>query len=115
MVDVDSTGSPVRRKRRGKGARRRQKRRRRLRKMSLNLVKGGKTEITPCLVCGSEEDLTIHHVEPIRPDRFVFLCRECHVLAHQPVFRKMDVCIAAGHFSVRPEALAPLREEVAHG
>ena len=110
MVTVDSTASPVRVKRRGKGARKRQKGRQRLRGRSTKLVKTGKVDLTPCLICGSEKDLEIHHVEPIQRDRFVFLCREHHVLAHQPVFRTIEVCIASGHFSVRPEALAPRRE-----
>ena len=52
-------------------------------------------------------DVEIHHIEPIQPDRFVFLCRPCHVLAHKPVHRLMQVCIASGHFSIRPEAAVP--------
>ncbi|MCH7885922.1 MAG: hypothetical protein IIC01_11835 [Planctomycetes bacterium] len=68
----------------------------------------------PCLICGSWENLTIHHIEPVQPDRFVFLCGPCHVLAHMPVFRTMEVCIASGHFSIRPEAALP-RKEVARG
>lgn len=70
--------------------------------------------MTPCIACGSEDDLTIHHVEPIQPDRFVFLCRPCHVLAHRPVYRAIEVCIAPGHFSIRPEAVLP-KKEVARG
>ena len=105
MVTVDSTASPVRPKRRGRGARKRQKRRHRLRRRSVKLVKSGRVDLTPCIVCGSTRNLTIHHVEPIQPDRFVILCEECHVLAHRPVFRTMEVCIASGHFSIRPEAI----------
>jgi hypothetical protein len=56
-------------------------------------------------VCGSTRNLTIHHVEPIQPDRFVILCEECHVLAHKPIFRTMEVCVASGHFSIRLEAI----------
>ncbi len=110
MVTVDSTASPVRVKRRGKGARKRQKGRQRLRGRSTKLVKTGKIDLTPCLVCGSEQNLTIHHLEPIRPDRFVFLCEPCHVLAHRSVFRTMEVCVASGHFSIRPDAVLPQKE-----
>ena len=114
MVTVDSTAVVVRPKRRGRGARHRQKRRHRVRRRSAKLVKTGKVDLTPCLICGSWENLTIHHIEPVQPDRFVFLCGPCHVLAHMPVFRTMEVCIASGHFSIRPEAALP-RKEVARG
>ena len=114
MVTVDSTANPVRPKRRSKGARKRQRSRCRLRHKSNRLVKTGQVDLTPCVACGSTRDLTIHHVEPIQPDRFVFLCQPCHVLAHRPVFRTMEVCIASGPFSIRPEAaLGP--KEVARG
>jgi 5-methylcytosine-specific restriction endonuclease McrA len=115
MVTVDSTAIPFRPKRRSKGARKRQEKRSRLRHKSTRLVKTGQVDLTPCVACGSTRDLTIHHVAPIQPDRFVFLCQPCHVLAHKPVFRTMEVCIASGHFSIRPEALAAGREEVARG
>ncbi len=114
MVAVDSTASPVRLKRIGKGANHRRKRGNRLRGRSTRLVKTGKIDLAPCLVCGSEQDLEIHHVAPIRVDHFVFLCRPCHVLGHKPVFRTMEVCIASGHFSIRPEAVLA-RKEVACG
>ena len=114
MVTVDSTASPVRLKRRGKGALHRKKRRNRYRKKSTRMVKTGRVDLTPCLVCGTERNLTIHYVEPIQADRFVFLCEECHLLAHRPVFRTMQVCVASGHFSIRPEAILP-REEVRRG
>ncbi len=107
MVAVDSTASPVRLKRIGRGWRRRQEKRRRLRRKSTKLVKTGQVDLAPCVVCGSEVDVEIHHIEPIQPDRFVFLCRPCHVLAHRPVFRTMQVCIAPGHFSIRPDAILP--------
>ena len=109
MVAVDSTASPVRLKRIGRGAHRRNVKRNRVRRKSTRLVKQGRIELTPCVVCGSEQNLTIHHVEPIQPDRFVFLCEECHVLAHKPVFRTIQVCIASGHFSIRPEAILPVK------
>ncbi len=114
MVAVDSTASPVREKRIGKGANHRRKRGNRLRGRSTRLVKTGKIDLEPCLVCGSEQDLEIHHVAPIQADRFVFLCTPCHVLAHKPVFRTMKVCIASGEFSIRPEAVL-LKKEVACG
>jgi 5-methylcytosine-specific restriction endonuclease McrA len=114
MVTVDSTANPVRLKRRGRGARKRRRSRGRLRRKSTRLVKNGRVDLTPCVACGSTSDLTIHHVEPIQPDRFVFLCKPCHVLAHKPIFRTMEVCIASGHFSILPEAvLGP--KEVARG
>ncbi len=105
MVTVDSTASPVRLKRRGQGARKRHKRGHRVRRRSAKLVKTGRVDLTACIVCGSTRNLTIHHVEPIQADRFVFLCEDCHILAHRPVFRTMEVCIASGHFSIRPEAI----------
>ena len=115
MVTVDSTGNPVRLKRRGRGARHRQKVRNRLRRKSVRLVRSGRIEITPCVTCGSTQDLTIHHVPPIRPDRFVFLCKSCHILAHKPIFQTIEICVAEGHFSIRPEAVLKPREVVAHG
>ncbi len=114
MVAVDSTASPVRVKRIGRGANHRRERRNRLRKKSGRLVKTGIIDLEPCLVCGSVQDLEIHHVGPIRVDHFVFLCRPCHVLGHKPVFRTMEVCIASGHFSIRPEAVLR-KKEVACG
>ena len=114
MVIVDSTATPVRPKRRGRGAAHRGKARNRVRGRSSRLVKQGKIDLKPCLVCGSEQDLTIHHVEPIKADRFVFLCQACHILAHTPVYRTMEVCIAPGHFSVLPEAVLR-RKEVVRG
>jgi len=105
MVIVDSTAIPVIEKRRGRGAAHRKKRRNRKRRGSTRLVKSGRVDLTPCVVCGSTQDLTIHHVEPLQPDRFVFLCERCHLLAHKPVFRSMEVCVASGHFSVRPEVI----------
>ncbi len=110
MVAVDSTASPVRLKRRGKGAAHRKKIHKRLRSKSTRLVKTGQVDLTPCVVCGSQVDVEIHHIEPIQPDRFIFLCRPCHVLVHQPVFRTMQVCIALGHFSIRPEAIVPRKK-----
>ncbi len=122
MVTVDSTAVVVRPKRRGKGARKRQKSRSRTRRRSAKLVQTGRVDLTPCVACGSQANLTIHHVEPIKPDRFVFLCEPCHVLAHRPVFRTMEVCVASGHFSVRPDAVVRPRppapaagKEVARG
>ncbi|GAF75127.1 unnamed protein product, partial [marine sediment metagenome] len=105
MVTVDSTASPFQPKRTGQGARKRQQKRHRKRRKSGKLVKSGRVDLTPCIVCGSTKDLSIHHIEPIKPDRFVFLCERCHLLAHKPVFRTMEVCVASGHFSVRPEAI----------
>ena len=112
MVTVDSTASPVRLKRRGKGARHRQIKRKRIRQESLRLVKTGKVDLTPCVACGSEDNLGIHHLEPIQADRFVFLCEPCHLLVHKPVFRRMDVCVASGHLSIRPEAVVQPKPSV---
>ena len=110
MVTVDRTASPVHPEQRGESAAPRGKVRHRIRVQSYMLVKRGEVDLTPCLVCGSEQNLTIHHVEPMQPDRFVFLCEQCHALAHKPVFRTMEVCIASGHFSIRPEAILPRKE-----
>ncbi len=110
MVTVDSTASPVFPKRRGEGAKKRRITNHRIGRKSARLVKTGKVDLTPCLVCGSEQNLTIHIVEPIQPDRFVFLCKPCHVLAHKPVHRTMEVCVASGHFSIRPDAVLPKKE-----
>lgn len=115
MVTVDSTANPVRLKRRGRRAGHRKKRRNRLRGKSTRLVKTGRVEIQPYAACGSTEDLTIHHIPPIRPDRFVFLCKSCHILAHKPVFRTMEVCVADSHLSICPQAVLGPKKEVAHG
>ncbi|MGD8454614.1 MAG: hypothetical protein PVJ57_22605 [Phycisphaerae bacterium] len=115
MVAVDSTGNPIQLKRRGKGAKHRQRKRNRLRRKSVRLVKTGRVEITPCIACGSTENLTIHHVPPIRPDRFVFLCKSCHLLVHKPIFRTIEVCVAEGHFSILPHAVLGPKEEVPRG
>ena len=114
MVIVDSTASPVIEKRRGKGAAHRKKCRNLKRSRSSKLVKSGRVHLTPCVVCGSTENLSIHHIEPLQPDRFVFLCEECHTLAHKPVFRTMEVCIASSHFSVRPEAIVQVTHSPTH-
>ncbi len=82
----------------------RQWQRRLIRKMSRDLVRSGKIAQTHCLLCGSKEELTIHHLEPMRPDNFVFLCEPCHALAHKPVYRTIRVKVASGQFSVRPGA-----------
>ncbi len=114
MVMVDSTGRPVVEKRIGQGATHRNRRLRRKRRQSTKLVKSGRVDLTPCVVCGSTENLSIHHIQPLQPDRFVFLCEECHLLAHTPVFLTMDVCVAAGHFSIRPEAIVQVTHSPTH-
>ncbi|UCC32164.1 MAG: hypothetical protein JSU86_07755, partial [Phycisphaerales bacterium] len=65
----------------------RQWQRHRIRKMSHRLVKSGEIPKTPCLLCGADENLTIHHLEPMRPGGFVFLCESCHKRAHTPLYR----------------------------
>ena len=115
MVAVDSTGNPICLKRRGKGTSHRNKVRNRLRRKSVRLVKTGRVEVTPCVVCGSTQDLTIHHIPPIQPDRFVFLCKSCHILAHKPIFRTVEVCVAEGHFSILPQAALKPKEAVTRG
>lgn len=99
-------------KRRGLGWRYRRSQRNKIRQKSRDLVKAGVILKTPCLICGSRENLTIHHLEPIRPDRFVFLCEPCHILAHTPLYRVVKVRVSRGQFSVRPDAIAPRRKEV---
>ena len=76
----------------------------RIREMSRELVRAGEIPKKPCLICGSLEGLTIYHIEPMRPDRFVFLCRECHVRAHRPLYRQISITRPFGQFSIRPEA-----------
>ncbi len=82
----------------------RQWQRRLIRKMSRDLVRSGKIAKTPCLRCGSTEELTIHHLEPMRPEHIVFLCEPCHALAHTPVYRTIRVKVVSGQFRVRPAA-----------
>ncbi len=84
--------------------------RQRKRRSSVRLVKSGRVDLAPCLICGTWENLTIHHVKPFRADRFVFLCESCHLLAHKPTYWKMRLCVAPGHFSVLPEAVLPVKE-----
>ena len=91
----------------------RHRKRNQIREMSRKLVESGEIPKKPCLLCGSKKSLTIHHTEPMRPDRFVFLCKPCHARAHRPLYRTITVRRAVGQFSVRPEATHP-REEVCH-
>ena len=93
----------------------RQSLRRQIRKMSRELVKSGEIPPQPCLVCGSEEDPSIHHVGHMRPDRFVFLCVPCHVRAHRAVYRTVRIPVALGQFSIRPEAGMQRRKAPAGG
>ena len=108
MVDGNGTGSRLRHKTRGKH--RSYNKRQRVRHRSVRLVRNGKIDLAPCAVCGTWEKLTIHHIKPIKPDRFVFLCETCHRLAHKPVYWRMRLCVAPGHFSVLPEAVLPKKE-----
>ncbi len=84
----------------------RRKLRREIGNMSRELVRSGEIPEQPCLLCGSGENITIHHLEPVRPDRFVFLCRPCQNLAHRRMFRWIRVPVVQGQFSIRPEAVA---------
>ncbi len=111
MVTGDGTEVVSLGKRKLSPSRMRQRLRREIRRMSLELVMSGEIPRLPCLLCGSEEEITIHHVEPMRPDGIVFLCRPCHDRAHQPLFRTFKVAVAHGQFSIRPEAVAPRRGE----
>ena len=113
MVTADGTETASLGKR-GRN-RRGQRQRHRIRQMSRRLVKSGEMPEGPCLLCGSEEGLTIHHVGPMRPDRFVFLCGSCHERAHQPVYRIVRVPITSGQFSVRPAAVVQRRKVVCRG
>ena len=112
MDTADGTDAFVLGKR--KRGRMRQRERKQIRKMSRELVRTGQIPETPCLLCGSQQSLTIHHIEPMRPDRFVFLCEPCHDRAHRPLYRKISVAVANGQFSIRPEAALP-RKEVCGG
>ena len=115
MVECNGTPITSRRKRTGRGWRRRQKARNRIRRKSRELVKSGRIHPLPCLRCGSRENLTIHHLEPFAPGRFVWLCEPCHRLAHTPVYRTIQVTVARGQFSVRPEAAVRRHGEVRRG
>ena len=112
MVTADGTDAFVLGKR--KHGRGRTRQRLRIREMSRELVRAGEIPQTPCLLCGSKEGLTIYHIEPMRPDRFVFLCRTCYNRAHRPLYRTISILLTVGQFSVRPEAVLP-REEVPRG
>ena len=112
MVTEDSTGAFVWSKRKPEDPRQRE--RQRIRNMSYNLVQTGEIPKRPCLTCGSCESLKIQHIEPMRPDRFVFLCESCHRRANRPLYRAVSVLRFHGQFSVRPEAALP-REEVCSG
>ena len=116
MVTADGTDAFVLGKRkRGRGfgrgeGRSRRRQRKQIRRLSYFLVKTGEIPQKPCLICGSQQDLTIHHFEPMRPDRFVFLCQPCHDRAHQPLYRAIAIPVALGQFSIRPEAAIPRKE-----
>ena len=111
MVTVDGTDAFVLGKRKHRrscgGGRSRRRQRKQIRKMSHRLVKAGIIPERPCLLCGSQQSLTIHHFEPMRPDRFVFLCQPCHDRAHRPLYRSILIPVTLGQFSVRPEAALP--------
>ncbi len=81
-----------------------------IRRKSRKLVNSGQVPERPCLVCGSEEAPTVHHLEPIQRDCFVFLCRPCHIRLHQPLYRQVTVPLAYGQFSIRREAAIPRKE-----
>ncbi len=87
-----------------------QRKHNRIRSKSRHRVKSGRFPEEPCLVCASRENLTIHHLEPMQYDRFVFLCEPCHVRAHRPVYRRVSVPLGYGQFSIRPEAAIPRKE-----
>ncbi len=81
-----------------------------IQEMSQKLVDSGEIPRTPCLICGSQEALRMQHIEPMRPDRFVFLCESCHKRANRPLCRTVLVFCPLGQFSVRPEAAIPRKE-----
>ena len=124
MVTADGTDAFVLGKRKQRRARRcdrrcdrdhvRESLREQIRKMSRHLVRSRQIPKTPCLICGSKENPTIYHIEPMRPDRFVFLCQTCYNRAHRPLYRTISILLPFGQFSVRPEAVLP-REEVPCG
>ena len=108
MVTVDSTGAFVWSKR--KPDRLRGRKREQIQQMSQKLVDSGEIPLTPCLICGSQEALRMQHIEPMRPDRFVFLCKPCHYRANYPLYRVVSFTRYRGQFSVRPEAVVPRKE-----
>ncbi len=81
-----------------------------IRSKSCKLVASGQVPKQPCLICGSREALTLHHIEPIQHDRFVFLCWPCHDRVHRPLYRQITVPLAYGQFSIRREAVLPRKE-----
>ena len=112
MVTADGTDAFVlgKRKRGRSRSHTRQWQRMQIRRMSHGLVISGQIPERPRLPSGSQESLTIHHFEPMRPNRFVFLCGECHDRAHRPLYRMIPVPALEGQFSVRPEAAIPRKE-----
>ncbi len=112
MDTADGTDAFVLGKRKPDRPRHRQ--RNQIREMSRKLVESGQISKKPCLLCGSRKSLEIHHIEPMRPGRFVFLCKPCHTRAHRPLYRRITIPRAFGQFSVRPEAAIP-REEACQG
>ena len=123
MVDANSTGTGVGNANDGsnnfmeRGWYRRKKKRDQIRSQSINLVKKGRVKITPCRVCGARENLTIHHIPPMKADRFIFLCSDCHrlfntpcpVLPHPPAGQKFREFPHAGQFYAQPEAVRPVK------
>ena len=81
-----------------------------IRKMSRHLVRSGQIPKKPCLICGSRDNPTIYHIEPMRPDRFLFLCQTCYNRAHRSLYRTISIPRAFGQFSIRPEAAIPRKE-----
>lgn len=102
MVTEDGNGAFVWSKRESPDPR--QCERQRIHNMSQELVSSGRIPRSPCLICGSCESLKIQHIEPMRPGRFVFLCKSCHYRANHPLYRTVSVLRYFGQFSVRPEA-----------
>jgi len=88
----------------------RQRKHKRILKKSHNLVNSGEISVTPCLICGAREDLTIHHFKPMRADRFVFLCGQCRFRAHRARYRQVSVPVGYAQFRVPPEAPVPRKE-----
>lgn len=86
------------------------RRREKIRKKSRKLVNSGQVPEQPCLACGTQQNLTVHHLEPMQYDRFVFLCEPCHFRAHLPLYREKSVPLAFGQFSIRREAAIPRKE-----
>jgi hypothetical protein len=55
---------------------------RKARYTAYNALKYGKIIKEPCAMCGSNENIEIHHIDYSKPMLITFLCRNCHMIIH---------------------------------